>query len=155
MANLALNTADTIKGDESKYPLHTASLDGAVQLGLIACYGGRPDETSTAFVPVQLSHLYLRNDIAGDASTVIARGERRGIRGAYLDLQMLGPNGVVMLNVDTLCCISYSSEAKSFDRTFSSPFTRLARNPEICMLDNRQARQMYPPPKENVEKSPL
>ena len=156
VAKLALNTtAAVIKGGESEYPLHPASLDGAVQLGLIACHGGRPDEASTAFVPVQLSSLYLRNDIAGDACTVIARGERRGIRGAYLDLQILGPNGEVMLNVDTLRCISYSSEAKSFDKTFSSPFTRLAWKPDIRTLTNRQARQMYPPPRENVEKSPL
>jgi hypothetical protein len=155
VADVALNTtAGTIKGGESNYPLHPASLDGAIQLGLIACHGGRPGEASTAFVPVQLSQLYLSNDIAGDACTVIARGDRRGIRAAYLDLQMLGPNGEVMLSVDTLRCISYSSEAKSLDRTFSSPFTRLAWKPDIRTLSNRQARQMCPPPKENVDKSP-
>lgn len=134
--------------------MHPASLDGAIQLGLIACHGGRPNEASTAFVPVQLSHLHLANDIAGDTCTVVARGERRGIRSAYLDLQMLGPNGEVLLKVDTLRCISYSSEAKPVDKTFSSPFTRLAWKPDIRTLSNRQARQMYPPPKDNVDKSP-
>ena len=156
VANLALNTtAGTITGGESVYPLHPASLDGAIQLGLIACYGGRPAEAHTAFVPVQLSHLYLRNDIAGDACTVVARGERRGIRAAHLDLAMLGPNRQVLFSVVSIRCLSYSSEAKSLDKTFSSPFTRLIWKPDIRTLSNRQARQMYPPPKENVDKSPL
>ena len=157
VATVALHptaSAGAVKGGESRYALHPASLDGAVQLGLIACHGGRPTEASTAFVPVQLSHLYIANDIAGDTCTVIARGEKRGIRGAYLDLQMLGPNGEVLLNVDTLRCISYSSEAKPVDKTFSSPFTRLVWKPDIRTLSNRQARQMYPPSKDNVDKSP-
>ncbi|KAI9690328.1 MAG: Type I Iterative PKS [Bathelium mastoideum] len=156
VATVALHTtasADAIKGDESGYPLHPASLDGAIQLGLVACHGGKPDEASTAFVPVQLSHLYLANDIVGDTCTVVAHGERRGVRGACLDLQMLGPNGEVLLNVDTLRCISYSSKAKSVDKTFSSPFTRLVWKPDIRALSNRQARQIYPPPKDNVDKA--
>lgn len=160
-SNLAVATVDlyttSIKGGESPYPLHPASLDGAIQLGLIACHGGQPSEASTAFVPILLSRLYLSNDIdniAGDTCTVVARGERRGIRGANLELQMLGPNGEVLLNVDNLRCISYSSASKPADRTFSSPFTRLVWKPDIRTLSHRQARQIYPPPKANVEKSP-
>ena len=157
VATVALHptaSVGAIKGGESRYALHPASLDGAIQLELIACHGGRPNEASTAFVPVQLSHLYLATGIEGDTSTIVARGERRGIRGAYLDLQMLGPNGEVLLNVDTSRCISYSSEAKPVDKTFSSPFTRLAWKPDIRTLSNRQARMMYPPPKDSVDKSP-
>ena len=153
-ADLALNTtAGVIRGGESKYPLHPASFDGAIQLGLVAAHGGRPGDASTAFVPVQLSHLYLANDITGVTCTVFARGERRGLRAAYLDLQILGSNGEVMLSVDTLRCISYSTEAKSSDKTFSSPYTRLVWKPDVRTLTNRQARQMYPPPKDNVDKS--
>ncbi|KAB8291229.1 hypothetical protein EYC80_009916 [Monilinia laxa] len=154
MADLSLNTTvETIKGGESRYPLHPASLDGAIQLGLMACHGGQPNEISMAFVPVELSHLYLGNNITGDKCTVIARGERRGIRGAYLDFQLLSPSGEVILSVDTLRCISYSSEIKSLEKALSSPLTRLAWKPDIRTLSIRQARNMYPPPKENTEKS--
>lgn len=158
-ATVALHTTSSesegaVKGGESRYPLHPSSLDGAIQLGLIACHGGRPKEASTAFVPVQLSSMYLANHIAGDTCTVIAHGERRGMRAAYLDLQMLGPNSETLLKIDALRCISYSSEAKPVDKTFSSPFTRLAWKPDIRTLNNHQARQLYPPPKDNVDKSP-
>ncbi|KAL9582752.1 MAG: hypothetical protein Q9212_003116 [Teloschistes hypoglaucus] len=110
-----------------------------MQLGLIASHGGRTKEATTAFVPVQFSSMHLSNDIAGDTCTVIARGERRGMRAAYLDLQMIRPNGETLLNIDALRCISYSTEAKPVDKTFSSPFTR---SPFV------------PSSKENVEKSP-
>lgn len=73
VATVVLHTT-IIKGGESPYPLHPASLDGAIQLSLIACHGGRPSEASTAFVPIQLSRLYLSNNndtIAGDTCTVV------------------------------------------------------------------------------------
>nr|URT29632.1 AmpB [Beauveria felina] len=158
-SNTAVATVDlnptAIKGGESRYPLHPASLDGAIQLGLIASHSGRLSEASAAFVPVHLSRLYVANDISGETCTIVARGERRGIRSAYLDLQMLGPNGEVLASVDSLRCVSFSSEAKSTDRTFASPFTRLVWKPDIRTLSNRQARHMFPPPKANVERSPL
>ncbi|KAK4194563.1 hypothetical protein QBC40DRAFT_319083 [Triangularia verruculosa] len=152
------STSGLIKGGESAYPLHPASLDGAIQLGLIACHGGRAEDATTAFVPVQLPRLYLSNninDLAGDKCTVIARGERRGVRGAHLDLQLVGRNGEVLLDVEDLRCISYSSVSKTTDdRTFSSPFSRVVWKPDIRTLSNRRAREMYPPPRDNVKKAP-
>ncbi|KAL8672824.1 MAG: hypothetical protein Q9168_002735 [Polycauliona sp. 1 TL-2023] len=153
-ASTAEDSPGVVKGGESRYPLHPASLDGAIQLGLIACHGGRPKEASAAFVPVQLSSMYLANTIADDSCTVRAHGQRRGIRAAYLDLQMLGPGQEILLSIDALRCVSYSTEAKSVDRAFSSPFTRLVWQPDIRTLSNRQARHLFPPPKENVDKSP-
>lgn len=162
LSNMAVATVDlhttSLEGGESGYPLHPASLDGAIQLGLIACHGGRPSDASTAFVPVHLASLYLSNDIeklAGEAGacTAIAHGERRGLRGANLDLQMLGPGGEVLLRAEALRCVSYPGAAKPVDMAFSSPFTRLVWRPDMRALSNRQARQMYPPPLENVKQS--
>lgn len=147
----------TVMGGESRYPVHPASLDGAIQLGLIACHKGRSDEASTAFLPVRIPRLYISNDIRQDTCTVTARGARRGIRSAHLDLQMLGPNGEVLLSAENLRCISYSREARNVedDTVFSSPFTRLVWKPDIRMLSNQRARQLYPPPEQNVTKAPL
>lgn len=155
VADVSLDTtAGVIPGGESIYPLHPASLDGAIQLGLVAAHGGRPGDASTAFVPVYLSRLYLANGITSTKGTAIGRGEKQGIRAAYLDLQIRCPNNKVVLSVESLRCISYSIEARSLDNTFSSPYTRLVWKPDIRTLENSRARQMYPPPEENVEKSP-
>ncbi|KAJ2988123.1 hypothetical protein NUW58_g4141 [Xylaria curta] len=152
VATLALHPTST-RTSESPYALHPASLDGAIQLGLIACHGGQLEKANTAFVPVRLSHLYLQKEISGDTCTVVARGERRGIRSVHLELQILGPSGDVCLHVDDLRCISYSRQSNPIDRTFSSPFTRLIWRPDIRSMSNRQARQIYVPSKDSVEVS--
>nr|P9WET0.1 RecName: Full=Polyketide synthase-like protein Preu9 [Preussia isomera]UNY67721.1 polyketide synthase Preu9 [Preussia isomera] len=155
VASVALHTPSehgAVKGGESDYPLHPAALDGAIQLGLIACHGGRPSEVTAAFVPVHLSRMYLSNDINdatayGDAPTVVACGERRGIRSAHLDIDMRSPNGKVLLRVERLRCVSYSRiSSDSTDRAFSSPFTRLVWRPDIRTISNAQARHRYPAP---------
>lgn len=158
-ATVNLHPVMDVKGGESRYHLHPASLDGAIQLGLIACYGGHAGQADTAFVPVQLSRLYLANDMdtmAGDNCTVVARGERRGVRGANLELTMIGPRGEVLLDVEGLRCISFSGKTKpgQADPAFSSPLTRLVWKPDIRTLSNFQARKLYPPPKSNVDKAP-
>lgn len=153
LANVALDTAaNTVPGGESSYPLHPAALDATFQLGLIACYGGQVERASTAFVPVHLSQLYLKNGIDRDSCTAIARGKRQGLRGAYINLQMLSKSGDVVLDVDTLRCISYN-ESKSDDqlqsKAFSSPFTRLVWKPDIRTVTNSRLRQIFPSPPEN------
>ena len=153
MAKVALNTtAGTIEGGEVSYPLHPAALDATFQLGLIACHGGQVERASTAFVPVHLSQLYLQEGFDQDWGTVIACGRLQGLRGAYIKLQMLSKSGDVVLDIDRLRCISYS-ESKSAERleakAFSSPFTRLAWKPDFRTLNNRQFRELFPPPLEN------
>ncbi|KAB8235179.1 type I polyketide synthase [Aspergillus alliaceus] len=155
LATVALNTtANTVPGGESSYPLHPASLDATFQLGLIACYGGQVEKASTAFVPVHLSQLYLKNRVNPDSisCTAIACGKRQGLRGAYINLQMLSNSGDVVLDVDTLRCISYSEPKLNIQlqsKAFSSPFTRLTWKPDIRTLTNPQLRQIFPSPPEN------
>ncbi|RYP57289.1 hypothetical protein DL769_009575 [Monosporascus sp. CRB-8-3] len=157
-ATVALNTtAGTIEGGESSYVLHPAALDGTFQLGLIACYGGQLERAYTAFVPVHLSSMYLKAGLSPDTpATAVARGQTQGLRGAYIQLQMTDKNGDVVLEVDTLRCLSFK-ESKSDEYTmqskkaFSSPFTRLAWKPDIRALNNDQIRALFPPPPENNE----
>ncbi|KAL9031280.1 MAG: hypothetical protein Q9196_000687 [Gyalolechia fulgens] len=139
-AKLALKTtAGTIRGGESSYPLHPASLDATFQLALIACQGGQVDKTSTAFVPVHLNDLYIRDGNDQDWGTAVARGELRGLRGAYAKLQLVNQSGDVVLDIDNLRCISYS-ESKSphsaQTKAFSSPFTRLENVSRVSFFDS-------------------
>ncbi|KAK8024710.1 polyketide synthase [Apiospora arundinis] len=162
VATINLHTTSVPEG-ESRYPVHPASLDGAIQLGLIACSSGRPSEARNAFVPVHLSRLYLSNTIDmltrdADAYSAVAHGERRGVRGAELDLQILGPAGELLVRAEGLRCVSYSRAARptaaATDRAFSSPFTRLVWRPDIRALRAHEARRRYPPPEKNVAQAP-
>ncbi|KAF1960291.1 hypothetical protein CC80DRAFT_513899 [Byssothecium circinans] len=133
-------TVETMIG-QSPYVLHPASLDGAIQLGLIACHNSQAEEASSAFVPVHFSQLYLSAGLPEDlgSANVVARGERHGLRGAHLDFVMRTPDGREILQVTDLCCSSYSRMSHSRDQAYSSPFTH-----------NSQRRELFPPPLENL-----
>lgn len=158
-AKVKLNpTKNTIEGGESSYPLHPAALDATFQLGLIACHGGQVDKATTAFVPVHLDQLYVRADLDPEAiGNAVAQGRQQGLRGAYLKIQMLDPDGRVALDINQLRCISYNDSANSTDKleaakSFSTPYTRLMWKPDFRSLSNEQIRKMFSAPAENKSK---
>ncbi|KAK3178717.1 Type I Iterative PKS [Lepraria neglecta] len=155
-ATVALNkTAGTIKGGESSYPLHPTALDATFQLAIIAFYGGQVEKANAAFVPVHLSQLYLKAGVRQDWGRAIARGSIQGLRSAYAQLQMMDPSGDVFLEVDSMRFTSFKESKLTKEmqsrQPFSSPFTRLVWKPDIRTLNNRQVRELFPPPTENAE----
>ncbi|KAI1177722.1 hypothetical protein F4777DRAFT_576800 [Nemania sp. FL0916] len=158
-----MTTQGTTEGGESRYVLHPAALDAAFQLGLVACYGGQIEDTAVAFVPVHLSRLYIKGDITSsgqDAAMAVAQGEFRGLRGAHVNqLQMLDPNGEVVLHFEKLRCLSYITESQSNDQAmrntqsaFSAPFARLVWKPDFRSLNQHSCRALFPPPRENLDR---
>ncbi|KAF2806012.1 polyketide synthase [Mytilinidion resinicola] len=159
-AKLGLKTtAGTVKGGESAYLIHPASLDAMIQLGLLACYGGQTESATTAFVPIHLSQLHVRAGSGQDWGLAAAHGEFRGLRSAYLQLQLQSQTGDVLLDIKDLRCISYSLEdqplVSSRTKAFASPFTRMVYKPDFRALSNRQAHVLFPPPTENVAQVPV
>ena len=155
-ASVALNkTAGTIKGGESNYPLHPTALSAAFQLAIIVFYGGEVEKANAAFVPVQLSQLYLKAGVRQDWGRAIARGSIQGFRSAYAQLQMMDTSGDIFLEVDSMRFTSFKESKLTKEmpskQPFSSPFTRLVWKPDIRTLNNRQIRELFPPSTENVE----
>lgn len=153
-ASVAMNTTEGTMQGESEYLIHPAALNGAFQLGVIACYGGQVEKASSAFVPVHLSQMYVSAGISGSSAVAVAQGKTAGLRGVHIDLQLMDKGGRVALQVEKLRCISFKESkmsAKDFEakRAFSSPFTRIAWKPDIRQMNNRQVRQRFPPPVEN------
>ncbi|KAI1121201.1 hypothetical protein F5Y10DRAFT_288746 [Nemania abortiva] len=157
MAQVSLQTTkDTIKGGESPYVLHPASLDGAIQLGLIACHKGQASEANTAFIPVHFSQLYLSAHIPDEleSARATAQGERRNLRNAYLDLALAAPDGREFLRVENLRCTSFSRASQTIEKAYSSPFTRLVWKPDIRGMNNDQCRRLFTPTPENIKSAP-
>ena len=155
-ASVALNkTAGTIKGGESNYPLHPTALSAAFQLAIIVFYGGEVEKANAAFVPVQLSQLYLKAGVRQDWGRAIARGSIQGFRSAYAQLQMMDTSGEIFLEVDSVRFTSLKESKLTKEmqskQLFSSSFTRLVWKPDIRTLNNRQIRELFPPPTESVE----
>lgn len=150
-AKLALNTtAGMFPGGESDYPIHPASLDLIIRLGLMACNGGQA-ETGSVQLPIHLDQMRFKlGGLQGRQwATGLARGELRGLRGAYAQLQMLGEKGDVILDVDNMRFIDLANEQQSSSavnqarKAYSSPFNRLVWRPDIRTLRKEQSSAVY------------
>ncbi|KAF2194383.1 hypothetical protein K469DRAFT_744342 [Zopfia rhizophila CBS 207.26] len=128
-AKLALNTtAGTFPGGESDYPIHPASLDLA--------------ETGSVQLPIHLDQMGFKLGSLQDRewATGLARGELRGLRGAYAQLQMLDEKGDVILDVDNMRFIDLANEQQSSSaedqasKAYSGPFNRPVWRPDIRTL---------------------
>ncbi|PHH91148.1 hypothetical protein CDD83_1525 [Cordyceps sp. RAO-2017] len=152
-AKLALKTtAGMFPGGESSYPIHPASLDLAIRLGLMACHGGQT-ETGRVQLPIHLNQLRLRHRClqGRDWVTGISRGELCGLRGACAQLQILDDAGDVALDVDMMRFTSLDNEDSSFrssgpsSKAYASPFARLVWRPDVRTLSASQRRALFSP----------
>ncbi|PYI09473.1 hypothetical protein BO78DRAFT_415749 [Aspergillus sclerotiicarbonarius CBS 121057] len=131
-AKLSLTTtAGLFPGGESSYPIQPASLDLVIRLGLMACNGGQA-ETASVQLPIHLDQMRFQfGRLQGrDWATGVPRGELRGLRGAYAQLQLLDESGEAILDVDNMRFTSLNTEQRSSGpdlsgQAYSSPFARL------------------------------
>lgn len=151
------SAAGLVKGGESEYIVHPTALEGAFQLGFIACHDAQPEEVVAPFVPHHISRLSFWAGGQETQAIAIARQRRRGLRSSQgvADLEMRTSSGQVILEVQGFSWKScVDAKEKPVERVIS-PFASLVWKPDISLLSNRQARDMFPPPKENVDISPL
>ncbi|KEY70889.1 hypothetical protein S7711_00732 [Stachybotrys chartarum IBT 7711] len=157
-AKLALNTtAGMFPGGESSYPIHPASLDLVIRLGLMACNGGQA-ETASVQLPIHFTQMKFKcGRLQGhDWATGVSRGELRGLRGAYAQLQMLDEAGDVLLDVDNMRFTSLNNEQQSSSdagrggKAFSSPYARLVWRPDIRTFSKSQYRTHFDASKERA-----
>ncbi|RYP56895.1 hypothetical protein DL771_011537 [Monosporascus sp. 5C6A] len=151
-AKIALKTTEGMfPGGESSYPLHPASLDLVVRLGLIACSGGQA-ELASVQLPIHMTQMRLKlghHQPQDDWAIALGRGEQRGMRGCYAQLQMLDRSGDVALDIDNLRFTSLNNEAQTSDagqtsKAFASPFARMVWRPDIRTLTNERYRALFP-----------
>jgi hypothetical protein len=111
----------------------------------MACSGGQA-ESGAVQLPIHLDQLrYKVGGLKGyQWATGLAKGELRGLRGAYAQLQMLGEDGDVLLDIDNMRFIDLANEQQSSStvdqatKAYSSPFNRLVWRPDISTLSKKQ-----------------
>ncbi|KAI1854205.1 hypothetical protein JX266_001346 [Neoarthrinium moseri] len=156
-AKLALNTtAGLFPGGESSYPIHPASFDLLVRLGLMACNGGQADTLSVQ-LPIHLDEMRFKHGFLDGRDWVrgISRAEKRGLRSAYGDLQMMDESGNVFLSVQNMKFTNLNNDfgdAALSAKAYSSPFTRLTWRPDIRAMSKGQRLVLLPPTPEEVTK---
>ncbi|KAJ4296346.1 hypothetical protein N0V90_006391 [Kalmusia sp. IMI 367209] len=121
-----------------------------IRLGLMACNGGQA-ETGSVQLPIHLDQMRFKLGSLKhqEWATGLAKGELRGLRGAYAQLQMLGENGDVILDVDNMRFIDLANEQQSSSTTsqtskvYSSPFNRLIWRPDIRTFSKNQYSALF------------
>lgn len=160
-ADVALHsTRDLVKGGESNYTLHPATLDTCLQLALIACHAGQVDRMRKAFVPIVADELTIWVPNAEDRDAEFGygkgSGQLRGLRGAYASTQLFGKSGAVLMNLKQLRCVSYDVTAGTIKSVSDrSPYLRLVWKPDVNSLTHNQARAMFPPTSDINVLSPI
>ncbi|MCJ1377213.1 hypothetical protein MMC17_000305 [Xylographa soralifera] len=150
-ATVALHsTRDSVKGGESPYPLHPATLDTCLQLALIACHAGQIENVRKAFVPIVVDNLSIwvpqPEDEIAEYGYGQASGELRGLRGAYGRTQLFGQSGRTLMDLKELRCVSYDgSSGSSNTESVRSPYLRLVWKPDISSMTRDQADELFPP----------
>lgn len=152
-ATVALHTTEgNVKGGESTYPIHPSTVDLCLQLALIACHAGQPENVRQAFVPVVADEMSLWIPNAADQASSFgygqATGELRGLRGAYARTQLYGKSGESLLDIKHLRCVSYNgtpSIGVEAAREARNPYLRLTWKPDFESLSEEKARTMFPP----------
>jgi hypothetical protein len=143
-------TASLFPSGESKYPIHPASFDLIIRLGLMAFNGGQA-ETGSVQVPIHLDQLHFKTGGAQDREWAngVAKVELRGLRGAYAQLQMLEETGDVVLDVENMQFIDMANKQSSSStgprpgKAYSSSINRLVWRPDIRTLSKKQYGVMF------------
>lgn len=150
-AKVALQTtAEFFTGPESSYFVHPAALDMCAQLALISAHGGQVELMTTAYVPSFVGELSVWAPTTRDHAIGIAtaKGVRRGLRGAYAQVQLVDAFEEVILDITDIRCTAFADIAKECEmatKVSGSPYMRLVWKPFIKRLTREQARSLFPP----------
>lgn len=141
-------TAKTMTG-ESRYILHPAVLDAAMQLCIVAAHSGTVTEFKRAMMPVSMRRIQIWPKAAAqqqESVHCISRGSQKGLRGLFSDITILGAEDGAqpVLEATDIVLISSDQGAKSLYNK-DSPYTRMVWKPQFRQLDDKAVTQLYPP----------
>lgn len=144
-ADVALDpTAGNVKGGESSYAIHPATLDTCLQLALISCHAGQVENVEKAFVPIVADSISIWvSESREQQGRGVASGELRGLRGLYARTQLYSTSGAPLLDMNELKCVTYDAGLEPSTLT-REPFCRPVARVDIDTLRYESAKAMFP-----------
>ncbi|KAK8054299.1 hypothetical protein PG996_013600 [Apiospora saccharicola] len=137
-------TAKAMSG-ESRYILHPASLDAAMQLSILAAHQNVATKFHRAFMPTAMESVKVwPNKVSqGTHAEAYAKATLKGLRGLAADVVLLGPDGQRVLEASNMFLTSSDqSAAKLIDE--SRPYTRMVWKPDFDYLTSGVLSRLYP-----------
>ena len=143
-------TKDTMNG-ESRYLIHPAALDSALQLAIIAHHRGRASECSFAFLPVSIGSLSIqviptsttRNEAFYKASAETIGYNGRGFSSSVAVVSDVD-SGHHIVRATKISFIASQADSTPQPSEHAAPFTRISWKPDFDLLSSSKVARMYP-----------
>jgi hypothetical protein len=149
MAAATINPHPTsnLMKNESRYIIHPATLDAALQLLILASHKNTPHIFKKAYMPVgfETLNVWPHNPILEDGTTnTIAKGYLKGVRGLSADLTICGSDELPFLSARNVFFIASDQTAQVIDNK-NGPYTRMVWKPQFSQLDDSKIANLHPP----------
>ncbi|KAI4849577.1 ketoacyl-synt-domain-containing protein [Aureobasidium sp. EXF-8845] len=140
-------TRDTMV-HESRYAIHPASLDGCIQLAVIASCGGNVKGISKAYLPTTIENLTIWRTpdlhTPPTRGVVSSRGACFGIRSIHGSSELFTLEGRLLVRLTVSLLSLEGSFAGQQTEPARAPFTRLVWEPVIDPSDERASLDHHP-----------
>ena len=146
-AKIKLKPTAEVVQHESRYIIHPAALDAAIQLSIVSAHSGSPTKFKRAYMPVTFESIKIWPRAVDDSDKTIrsiANGTLKGVRGLSSDLLLLGAQKSPILVAKNIFLIASDQNALTLSNT-DSPYARMIWTPRFDEITNSTIAALYPP----------
>lgn len=137
---------------ESRYLIHPAALDSALQLTIIAHHKGRSSDCSSAFLPVSVGSLTIHvrpnpNTATPALHEAIAKTTRWDEHGFSSSATVYAANthdAAPIVEASNIAFLASRDESTLREAGQMAPFTRMSWSPDFDLLTTSKVERMYP-----------
>ncbi len=132
---------------ESRYIVHPATLDAALQLSIIASHSCVINSMKRRYLPVEfksITVLPLNRGPPNDAILAFAEGKHCGIRGLSSNLVLRTASGAPVVNIRNMLLLA-SERSHAIASQGQNPYARILWKPNFDLLTGATVATLYPP----------
>lgn len=145
-AKISMAPTGSRASSESRYVLHPAALDAAIQLTIVASHSGMATRLKSRFLPVNFEHITiwpLLREETGKTALSVAKGIPSGVRGLYSNLCLFTESGKLILDAQNI--LSLATEHRlPISSESEGPYARMVWKPAFDFLSTESMTALYP-----------
>lgn len=145
-AQISMAPTTSQASSESRYVLHPAAVDAALQLIIVASHSGMATRLKRRFLPVNFEHITvwpLLQEDSGKTALSIAKGTPSGVRGLYSNLCMFADSGKPILDARNVLLLSTEHRLPISSESEGS-YARMVWKPAFDFLSTESVTALYP-----------
>jgi hypothetical protein len=144
---LSPNPTKNLMTQESRYLIHPATLDSALQLAILAVHRGRASECGSAFLPISVGRLSIQVTPSVENQTSLkaaAKINKRDDRGFASNIAIVADDGSDIVRASDVTFISSQADSVPQSNKSVAPFTRMVWKPDFDLLTVDKLARLHP-----------